>query len=311
MNAPTVQPGCETGTSWDGAACVAPAPPPAAKEEPPIDPDACAKTAFDTSLAETARKEAALKAMDVFARAGTKEIVAKLERVVLDLHPTADEAAHAKYAVIDAELRSRYDPETGRHDYTGLSEEQILGKYDQNGAQVAAGAYQRNAQDAMKYEEALEPIVRLSPSGEWAAVAMARQGTLFDSLRSGLANAVPPVTPASPKPLFVQLKNVGQPSLMDQADELRKQVKQGWRGKRDVELAATNELMIRRYASAVALAKRLRTTDPAIVHAKDRLRQLTTELGEEKMRQYVESVMDPTDPSGTTRLRYRSGMYAN
>jgi hypothetical protein len=111
--------------------------------------------------------------------------------------------------------------------------------------------------------------------------------------------------------VFVRLQNAGRQSLQEQADELRSQVKEGWRKKRDVELAAADEIMIRRYASAVALAKKYGTVSPEILHAKDRLRHFTTELGDERMRRYVESAKDPTDPSGATRLRYTSGMYAD
>jgi hypothetical protein len=221
--------------------------------------------------------------------------------------PFSDYAAEAEYTLDDDEIHTNYDYETGHHKYTGATED-VLGKFDKAGQQIKPGAYQTDAKAAQKYDEKLEHITSTYPSLEWVPAAIARQGSLFDSLRTGLYNAVPPSIKyftTTQETLLKQLENSGRQNLQDQADELRTQVKEGWRKKKDVELAAADELMIRRYATAVALARKYNVRNDEVTHAIARLAYFTDIIGNDKMRQYVSAAKDPNG----SPLHYTDNMY--
>jgi outer membrane protein assembly factor BamD (BamD/ComL family) len=221
--------------------------------------------------------------------------------------PFSDFAAEAEYTLDDDEIHANYDYETGHHKYTGATED-ILGKFDKAGQQIKPGLYQTDAKAAQKYDEKLEHITSTYPSLEWVPAAIARQGSLFDSLRTGLYNAVPPAikyfTPQQ-EALLKQLENSGRQNLQDQADELRTTVKEGWRKKKDVELAAADELMVRRYATAVALARKYNVRNPEVTHAIARLAYFTDIIGNDKMREYVSKAKD----ANGSPLTYTNDMY--
>jgi tetratricopeptide (TPR) repeat protein len=225
--------------------------------------------------------------------------------------PFADFAAEAEYSLDDDEIRASYDYETGHHKYVGATED-ILGKFDKSGQQLKVGAYQSDAKAAQKYDELLEHITSTYPSLEWVPAAIARQGSLYDSLRTGLYNAVPPqikyFTPQQ-ESLLKQLESSGRQDLQDKADDLRTTVKEGWRSKKETELAGADELMVRRYATAVALARRYNVRNDEVTHAIARLAYFTDIIGNDKMRAYVTKTKDPADPSKSRTLPYSDGMY--
>jgi hypothetical protein len=65
--------------------------------------------------------------------------------------------------------------------------------------------------------------------------------------------------------------------------------------------------MVRRYATAVALARKFNVRNAAIQRAVARLAFFTEIIGEAKMRQYVTNTTDPTDK--TKKLSYTDGQY--
>jgi len=213
--------------------------------------------------------------------------------------PFSDYGAEAEFTLADDEVHQEYDAETGHHKYTGATEEVLA-------------VYQKDAKIAQKYDELLEHITSTYPSLEWVPAAIARQGTLYDSLRSGLYNAVPPQIKyftAKQEALLKQLENSGRQNLQDQADELRTKVKETWRSKKETELAGADELLVRRYATAIALARKYNVRNDQVTHAIARLAYFTDIIGEDKMREYVTKTKDPTDPSKSRYLSYSNGMY--
>jgi hypothetical protein len=209
--------------------------------------------------------------------------------------PFSDYGAEAEYAVDDDDIHAAYDAETGHHKYTGATEDVL-------------NAYKKDAVVAQKYDDLLEHITSTYPSLEWVPAAIARQGTLFDSLRSGLYNAVPPqIKYFTPKQeaLLKQLENSGRDNLQAQADDLRTTVKEGWRTKKDTELVAADELMVRRYATAVALARKYNVRNDEVTHAIARLAYFTDIIGNDKMRQYVSKAKD----ANGSPLSYTNDMY--
>ena len=225
--------------------------------------------------------------------------------------PFADYGAEAQFALLDDQIHKEYDVETGHHKYTGATQD-VIGKGATAGSPATDGAYQKDAKIAQKYDEDLEQIVKTYPSQEWVPAAIAREGTVYDSLRTGLYNAVPPAikyfTPKQ-EALLKQLENSGVQKLQDKADDLRTSVKEGWRNKKEVELAGADELMVRRYATAVAIARKYNVRNPQVTHAIERLAYFTDIIGNAKMHDYVTKTKDPTDLSGSTNLSYTDGMY--
>jgi tetratricopeptide (TPR) repeat protein len=224
--------------------------------------------------------------------------------------PFADYGAEAEYTLADEEVHAKY--ETDRHKYQGSTED-VIGKIDPKTKQITkTGKYQANAKDAEKFDQQLQAIAQKYPSLEYVPAAIARQGALYDTLRSGLYNAVPPAVVLFSKTqeaTLKQLENSGRDDLADKADAIRTAVRDGWREKRDAELAAADEVMVRRYATAVALARQYNVKNPAVTHAIGRLAFFTDLLGDAKMGEYVTKTIDPNDPSKTKKLEYKPGQY--
>ena len=109
--------------------------------------------------------------------------------------PFADYPAEAEFALVDDDIKNGY--ETDRHKYTGATED-VIGAVDKNGKTTKAGKYQGNAKEAEKYDERLQHVVSTYPSVEWVPASIARQGALYDTLRSGLYNATTPPSRSSP-----------------------------------------------------------------------------------------------------------------
>ena len=226
--------------------------------------------------------------------------------------PFADYGAEAEFTLLDEEIHEKYDYETGHHHYAGTVP-QILGEYDpKTGKNIKKGAYQVDAEDADKYDKALEHISRTYPSLEWVPAAIARQGSLYDSLRTGLYNTVPPAlkffTPQQ-EALLKKLENSGRDDLADQADNLRSSVKEGWRAKKESELNNFDTLMVRRYATAVTLARKYNVRSAWVSRAIARLAYYTDIIGDAKMREYTTGTNDPTDPNKTSKLDYKDGQF--
>ncbi|MFO0663106.1 MAG: tetratricopeptide repeat protein [Polyangiaceae bacterium] len=223
--------------------------------------------------------------------------------------PYVDYAAEADFTMVDEDIKEKYDSDT-RHKYAGSIEE-ILGKFDPKTQKtIKAGKYQTNADEADKWDKQLERIVRTYPSLEWVPATLARQGSIWDSLRTGLYNTVPPAlkyyTPAQEK-FLKQMEESGRPELEDKAAEIRDATREGWRAKKESELKGSDTLMIRRYASAVALAKKYNVKNAQTARAISRLAYFTDILGDPKMKDYVTQTADPSDAS--KKLDYKDHQY--
>ncbi len=217
--------------------------------------------------------------------------------------PFVDYVAEAEFEMIDTQIKRDYEIDA-KHKYTGAVAD-IVG--DGKGKK---GRYQANAAEADKWDQQLDKLVQKYPSADWLPAMVARQGSLFDTLRTGLFNLVPPAlkyfTPQQEAQIKM-LENSGRPELEDKAAELRDTVKEGWRTKKEKELNGSDEVMVRRYATAVALARKFNVRNAAIQRATARLAYFTDIIGEAKMRQYVTNTTDPTDK--TKKLSYTDGQY--
>jgi hypothetical protein len=199
-------------------------------------------------------------------------------------------AAEAEFTMLDDEIRQKWDYDTGHHRYAGESD-------------VVIKKYRDEAAEAGKYKDRLQHIIDGYLSPEWAATALARQGSIYDSLRTGLYNCRAPALVIIPKKVEAILKKFeasDNPDDQDKVDEIKQKYTEGWRSARERELNGADEAMVGLYAQSTVLSKRYNTRSPSINRAIQRLAFFTDILGEEKMKQYVSGVKD---------VEYREGMF--
>ncbi len=226
--------------------------------------------------------------------------------------PYVDYPAEAELTALDEEMKEKFDYDTGHHHYAG-SVEEIIGKYDpKSGRNISKGKYQTDAEEANKYDLALDHVIRTYQSLDWVPAAFARRGTVWDSLRTGLYNTVPPAlkyfTAAQDKQLKM-LEDSGRDDLAAKADDIRSSVKEAWRSKKETELNGSDTLMVRYFAMSVAYARKFNIRNPFVARAINRLAYYTDIIGDAKMREYVTGTIDPTDPAKQAHLSYTDGMY--
>jgi hypothetical protein len=183
-----------------------------------------------------------------------------------------------------------FDYESGHQRYAGNTVEVL----DQ---------YRRAAQVAQQHYDALQRVVDDYASPEWATAAIARQGSLYDSLRSALYDVRAPALKMFDKKteaLLTRAENSDSAELQEQADAVRMRVETAWREARDRELDSADQVMVDRYGNAVTLARRYNVLNPAVAKAIQRLAFFTDVVGEAKLSQYTGRV-----PS----LEYTPGLF--
>ncbi len=225
--------------------------------------------------------------------------------------PFADYGAEADFTLIDEEIAQKFDGRPAA--YVKLNGEGIFGKTDPKTNQfISKGKFNEDAAIADDYDKKLNEMANKYGSPTWQPAFIARAGTLYDALRTGLYNcggsAFKLFTPAQEAKLN-QLRNSGRDDLVDLADNIEGAVKKAWRDRRDREIDASDQIMVRDYARAVHLGKVYNVRNPLIARALNRLAYFTTLIGDDKMGSYVRQTKDPTDPSGSKLLSYSPFMY--
>ncbi|HEV8244743.1 MAG TPA: hypothetical protein VGP93_03210, partial [Polyangiaceae bacterium] len=199
-------------------------------------------------------------------------------------------AAEAEYAMLDDAIASKYDYETGHHRYAGTSVEVVK-------------QYARDAIEAKDWYDKLQHVIDNYLSPEWTVAALSRQGSLYDSLRTGLYNTRPPALKMFDQKQEAALKraeNSDNADLQEKADQIRVSVQTAWRTKRDQELDSADSIMVDRYANSVVGGRRYNVSGPPVVRAIRRLAFVTELIGEAKMKQFT---------VGVKELNYTEGMF--
>lgn len=194
--------------------------------------------------------------------------------------PEASMAAEANFALLDAEIRKQFDYDAGHHRYQGTTVEVIQD-------------YRNDAREAERYHQRLQYVIDNYLAPEWALAARSRQGSLYDSLRTGLYNARPPALKLfsdKEEKLLQRLEQSENVEHQDRADQFRQNRNEAWRTARDKELQAADTVMVRRYLESVALARKYNLSNPAVDRAVERLAFFTEVLGDEKLREYAGSI---------------------
>ena len=204
--------------------------------------------------------------------------------------PEATMAAQAEYTMLDQEITKKFDYESGHHRFKGTPVQVIE-------------AYRKQAGVAKQWYDKLQTIIDKYVSPEYSTVAIARQGTLYDSLRTGLYNVRPPELQMFDKKQEAMLKKAEEsdnPDLQEKVDAIRVKVQQAWRDARDKEINGADEIMVDRYGNAIMLSRRYNVSHPGVIHAIRRLAFFTDVIGEAKMKQFTAKVKD---------LNYTEGMF--
>jgi hypothetical protein len=204
--------------------------------------------------------------------------------------PEASMAARGEYTMLDQQITKQFDYESGHHRYKGTPVKVIE-------------AYRKDAVEAKKWYDKLQVVIDKYVSPEWSTVAIARQGTVYDSLRTGLYNARPPDLVMFDKKQEAMLKKAEEsdnPDLQEKADAIRVKIQQAWRDARDKEINSADEIMVDRYANSIVLSRRYNVSNPMVTHAIRRLAFFTDVIGEAKMQQFTSKVKD---------LNYTQGMF--
>jgi hypothetical protein len=199
-------------------------------------------------------------------------------------------AAEGAYVLLDQQIKKEYDYESGHHHFKGTPVEVL-------------SDYKKAADDAKKWFDQLQDIVDRYASPEWATASIARQGSIYDSLRTGLYNTQPPELKMFDKKteaLLLKAEESDNLELQEKADAIRMSVETAWRDKRDQELASADEIMVTQYSQSILFARRYNVSNPAVVRAIQRLAFFTEIIGEAKLKQYTANVKD---------LNYTEGMF--
>jgi hypothetical protein len=202
----------------------------------------------------------------------------------------ANMAAEADFTMRDEEIARAFDYESGHHRFKGTMQEVI-------------NQYNKDAVEAKKWYDKLQRVIDNYVSPEWTTAAIARQGSLYDSLRTGLYNTRPPdlkIFDAKTEAIIRRAEQSDDPDLQEKADAARVNAQKAWRDKRDQELNSADQIMIDRYGNAVVLARRYNVSNPQVVRAIRRLAFFTDVIGEAKMKQFTAGVKD---------LNYTEGMF--
>ena len=204
--------------------------------------------------------------------------------------PEAGMAAEAEYTMLDEKIAREFDYDTGHHRYKGTAVKVI-------------GEYRKEAVTAKRLKDELQHVVDAYVSPKWTTIAIARQGSLYDSLRTGLYNTRPPdlkLFDARTEAMLKRAEASGNLDLQEKADAVRVKVQQAWRDAREKELNAADEIMVTLYSQSVVLARRYNVSDPQVTRAIRRLAFFTDVIGEAKMQAYASKVKD---------LNYTPGMF--
>jgi outer membrane protein assembly factor BamD (BamD/ComL family) len=196
----------------------------------------------------------------------------------------ADMAAECAFTAIDEKIKADFDYETNHHRYVGVVD-QVKKKFEED-VKKAGDVYFKELQDVINRYE----------SRPWSVAAVARQGSLYDSCRTGLYNSAPPglkLYTDKEEKLLKMAETSDREDLQEQADALRQSRRVTWRDSRNRMLDDADAPMVKFYASAVVWSRAWKVRNSAVDHAIQRLAFFTDILGDAKIRALSQGIIDP------------------
>ncbi len=220
----------------------------------------------------------------------------------------ADMAAECEYRELDKQIKREFDYASGKHRYKGVITD-VTKEFKKDVEEKAKTWYKK-----------LQNVITTYESRPWAVAARARQGSLYDSCRTGLYNARPPGLKMYTDKELKTLKKADklcEEGLSDKACELgdtfRAKRRMKWRETRSKYLGDADRAMVAGYAEAILWARAWKVKVAAADQAIRRLAFFTKILGDAKLREYSSSLIDPSTKENFSYtdgyfLRMRRGM---
>jgi len=227
--------------------------------------------------------------------------------------PYSDYGGEAAFTLVDEQVHEKFDYSTGHHHYQGNVKDVIA-------------AVDKDLGEAEKtWRPQLDEIAQKYKSFEWAAASIARAGTLYDSIRTGLDLVIPKYFTPQQQALLNKLQKIADQlnaaGQADKADQVQQQidatqdaVRSKWRETKDKYLEVCNQKMVSRYVTSALEARKYNVKDATVQGAVARLAFFTDYLGNDKMKAYVEQTPDPLNPGSNLTyvdgefLQWRSGV---
>jgi hypothetical protein len=209
----------------------------------------------------------------------------------------ADMAAECAYRAVEERIKEDFDYDTGHHRYVGVIDK-VKKAFDDD---------LKKANDV--YFKDLQNVITAYGSRNWSVAARARQGSLYDSCRTGLYNARPPglklYTPKEEK-LLKMAETSDRDDLQQQADAIRQKRREDWRSARERSLNDADQAMVKFYAEAIAWAKAYKVRNSAVDFAIQRLAFFTDIIGDAKLREWTQGIVDPET---NKPFEYQDGLF--
>ena len=212
----------------------------------------------------------------------------------------ADMAAECHFRSLDKKIKKDFDYDAGHHRYSGVITE-------------VTGAFKKDIEEGAKeWFDKLQDVVTTYESRRWTIAAWVRQGSLYDSCRTGLYSARAPglklYTPKEEKILKKLDKLCVEDGIEDACtkyDAFTAKRRMAWRKKRDNDLAAADTVMANKYTTAIQWAKDWKVRVGAVDQAIGRLAFYTDIIGDGKLRTYTANVKDTKGND----FSYQDGMF--
>ncbi|MBK8938937.1 MAG: hypothetical protein IPM79_15245 [Polyangiaceae bacterium] len=205
--------------------------------------------------------------------------------------PEADMAAECAFRIVDEDLKAKWDYDTNHHRYAG-----VIDKVKE--------AYEKDLKEANDvWSPRLQKVIENYNSLKWNVATRARQGSVYDAIRTGLYNATPPAVKLyndKEEKLLKMAETSEDDDLILKADEIRQTRREVWRKTRDDLLHEADKVMVNRYAEAVVWAKAFKVRTDAVDHAIRRLAFFTDIIGNAKLRDYTQGIVDPNTKQAFT-----------
>jgi tetratricopeptide (TPR) repeat protein len=211
--------------------------------------------------------------------------------------PEADMAAECAYEAIDEKIKAEFDYDTAHHRYAGVIDK-VKKAFDED---------VKKANDV--YFKELQSVTTTYLSRNWSVAARARQGSLYDSCRTGLFNARPPglkLYTDKEEKLLKLAETSDRDDLQQQADAIRQKRREDWRSARERSLNDADQAMVKFYAESIVWAKAWKVRNPAVDYAIRRLAFFTDIIGDAKMREWTQGIVDPETQKP---FEYQDGMF--
>ncbi|MFO0547889.1 MAG: hypothetical protein U0271_05850 [Polyangiaceae bacterium] len=179
-------------------------------------------------------------------------------------------AAGCAYRNLDLEISQKFAPLDGQRSYPKQASELIK-------------AFEEDLKSVGVWVEKLERFQAAYPSTVFAAIAWAREASLFDACQKGLDARPVQYNSEADERLLNRVDVAGDDRVLNEARARQAKQREEWRANRERLVAASVPQAVKRYARAVLTGRAASPEHPAILHSLGRLAYFTSRLGNGEM----------------------------